>query len=327
MSVQRQSFSTTIKQRYCLNPGSEKETYHLVLDLNNAEIQYAVGDCLGIYPENEPSFVKKLIRQWNVAGNETVEDRQGNCYPLATFLTQHANLTRIPLIEQNSNFSTFCLSTLCKSLPPLLPRFYSIASSMRVVGKEAHLIIGLIDGVCTDFLCKRAPLNQQLLSVFHHPARNFCLPPESLDKPIIMIGPGTGVAPFRGFMQERTAAAASPKNWLFFGEKKSQTDFYYQNDWEDLVAQGKLTLDCAFSRDQADKVYVQHKMLEKSRQFWEWLQEGAYLFVCGDAARMAKDVDRTLLMIAEKEGGLSPECSKAYIKDLKKTCRYQRDVY
>ena len=323
--VQRESFSATIKQRYCLNPGSEKEAYHLVLDLENAEIQYAVGDCLGIFPENEPSFVQKLIQKWNASGDETIEDRQGNPHPLATFLRQHANLARIPQIElQNSNF---CLSTLCKEIPPLLPRFYSIASSMRVVGKEAHLIIGLIDGVCTDFLCKRAPLNQPLLSVFHHPARNFCLPPESLDKPIIMVGPGTGVAPFRGFMQERISTAASPKNWLFFGERRSQMDFYYQNDWEELVAQGKLRLDCAFSRDQADKVYVQHKMVEKSRQLWEWLQEGAYLFVCGDASRMAKDVDKTLQMIVEKEGGLSPESAKAYIKDLKKACRYQRDVY
>ena len=323
--MQRQSFSAAIKERYCLNPGSEKETYHLVLDLESSEIQYAVGDCLGIFPENEPSFVQKLIQQWNASGDETVEDRQGNCYSLATFLSRQANLARIPeFVEQDP---TFCLYTLCKGLSPLLPRFYSIASSMRVVGKEAHLIIGLIDGVCTDFLCKRAPLNQPLLCAFHHPARNFSLPPESLDKPIIMIGPGTGVAPFRGFMQERISAAASSKNWLFFGEKRSQTDFYYQKDWEGLVAQGKLMLDCAFSRDQAEKVYVQHRMLEKSRQLWEWLQEGAYLFVCGDASRMAKDVDKTLQMIVEKEGGLSPESSKAYIKDLKKTNRYQRDVY
>ena len=323
--MQRESFSATIKERYCLNPGSEKETYHLVLDLENSEIQYAVGDCLGIFPENEPSSVQKIIQQWNALGDETVEDRQGNRYPLGTFLSQHVNLARIPpLVEQNPSF---CLNTLCKALPPLLPRFYSIASSMRVVGKEAHLIIGLIDGVCTDFLCKRAPLNQPLLSVFHHPARNFSLPPESQDKPIIMIGPGTGVAPFRGFMQERISAAASPKNWLFFGERRSQTDFYYQNDWHDLVAQGKLILDCAFSRDQTDKVYVQHRMLEKGRQLWEWLEEGAYLFVCGDASRMAKDVDKTLQMIIEKESGLSLESSKAYIKELKKVNRYQRDVY
>ncbi len=323
--MQRQSFSVTIKERYCLNSGAEKETYHLVLDLANSEIQYAVGDCLGIFPENEPSFVQKLIQQWNASGDETVEDRKGNRYALGTFLRQHANLARIPQqVESNPHF---CLTTLCKGLPPLLPRFYSIASSMRVVGKEAHLVIGLIDGVCTDFLCKRAPLDQPLLTVFHHPARNFCLPPESLDKPIIMIGPGTGVAPFRGFLQERISTEASPKNWLFFGERRSQTDFYYKNDWEDLVAQGKLIIDCAFSRDQADKVYVQHRMLDKSRQLWEWLQQGAYLFVCGDASRMAKDVDKTLQVIVEKEGGLSPENSKAYLKDLKKTNRYQRDVY
>lgn len=322
--MQRESFPVAIKERYCFNPGSEKETYHLVLDLENSRIQYAVGDCLGIFPENQPSDVQNLITQWNTTGDEVVENRQGEWYPLSTFLSKHANLARIPPIE---NQSSLCFKTLCKSLPPLLPRFYSIASSMHVVGKQAHLIIGLIDGVCTDYLCKRIPLHQPLLTVFHHPARNFSLPEDSFKKPLIMIGPGTGVAPFRGFMQERILRASSPHNWLFFGERKRESDFYYQKDWEQLEAQGQLILDCAFSRDQPEKIYVQHKMLEKSAQFWEWLEKGAYVFVCGDASRMAKDVDKTLQTIIEKEGSYSPESARAYIKELKKANRYQRDVY
>lgn len=320
--MQKQSFSATIKERYCLNPGSEKATYHVVLDLEESGIQYAVGDCLGIYPENDPSLVQKLISQWDATGEEIVEDRKGNLFALSTFLTQYANLSRLPETNQCHSLADFC-----KGLSPLLPRFYSIASSMSVVGQEAHLTVGLIDGLCTHFLCNRVPLGIPRLAVFHHPARNFSLHPESFDKPVIMVGPGTGIAPFRGFMQERVSGEASPKNWLFFGERHRETDFYYKNYWEELVSQGKLTLDCAFSRDQADKVYVQHKMLEKSGKLWEWLQEGAYLFVCGDASRMAKDVEKILQAIVEREGGYSPENAKAYLKDLKKSNRYQRDVY
>ena len=317
--MQKQLFSASIKERYRLNPGSEKETYHLVIDLAGSGIQYSVGDCLGIYPENHPDSIQQVIKQWNATGEEIIEDREGKSHTLHAFLKQHANLARIP--DSQDMFS------LCKKVPPLLPRFYSIASSMRVVGQEAHLTVGLIEGICSDFLCHRAPLGKPHVSIFHHPARNFSLPEESCNKPIIMIGPGTGIAPFRGFLQERINANASPKNWLFFGERHSLTDYYYQNDLEDLSKQGQLILDCAFSRDQAEKIYVQHKMLAKAQQFWEWLEEGAYLFVCGNASHMAKDVEKTLQSIIEIQGGHTPESAKTYIKDLKKSNRYQRDVY
>ncbi len=313
------SVRATVKERYRLNTGSEKETYHLVLSLEGSDIAYSVGDCLGIYPENEPSEVVTVLARWNAHGSEMIEDRQGTLYSLGLFLKQHANLAREPKEPPST------LHAYCKSLSPLLPRFYSIASSMQVVGAEAHLTVGLIDGLCTHFLCKRLSVGERV-SIFHKPARHFSLP-SSHDLPIIMIGPGTGVAPFRGFLQERIAQNGSPKNWLFFGERYRQTDFLYQSYWEELITQGKLRLDCAFSRDQAEKVYVQHLMLQQARDLWAWIQEGAYLYVCGDASRMAKDVDKTLHTIAEKEGSLSPDAAKAFIKALKNEGRYQRDVY
>jgi sulfite reductase (NADPH) flavoprotein alpha-component len=313
------AFLAKIKERYRLNPGSEKQTYHVVVDLEGSGINYAVGDCLGVFPENEPDVIHQLLGRWGVQEGTEIEDRRGNRHLLKPFLTFHANLARIPKADLS-------LSEFCKKLSPLLPRFYSIASSQRVVGNEAHLTVAL-DGLCSQFLCERAPLGNPILPIFHHVSPHFSLSPESFHKPILMIGPGTGVAPFRGFIQERLSQKISHKNWLFFGERSSKHDFYYQKDWDPLITSGELQIDCAFSRDQPEKIYVQHRMLEKSRTIWEWLSEGAYLFVCGDASQMAKDVDKTLHMIVAKEGRLSMSEAKEYIKSLKHTNRYQRDVY
>lgn len=320
MSVSRDNtFLATIKERYCLNPDSEKETYHFVIDLKGSGIEYKVGDCLGIYAQNDPVTVKSLLSELKATGKESIQDRKGKRHGLKDFLLNHANLNRLPKEALHPDM-------FCQRLSPMLPRFYSIASSMKVVGEEAHLTV-LISGTCSHFLCKRAEIGKPNLPVFHHPSRNFFLPPESLQKPIIMIGPGTGVAPFRGFMQERIAGQASSKNWLFFGERHQKSDFYYQNYWEGLVKAGKLNLDCAFSRDQEETIYVQHRMLDNSSRLWEWINEGAYLYVCGDAAKMAKDVELTLQQIIEKEGGISSKEAKSFLKNLKMTGRYQRDVY
>jgi sulfite reductase (NADPH) flavoprotein alpha-component len=319
--VVKETFLAAIKERICLNKGSDKQTYHLIVDLTGSGIEYQVGDCLGIYPENDPELVKSLMEALQAKGDEVIEDRQGILYPLRHFLLYHANLKRLPQKEAWTPLS------FCKKLPPQLPRFYSIASSREVVGNEAHLTVGLIDGMCSQFLCNRAPLGVPILPIFHQPSRNFSLPLESFEQPIIMIGPGTGIAPFRGFMQERINKKSLSKNWLFFGERHRKTDFYYEQFWQQLICEGKMEVDCAFSRDQPEKVYVQHKMLEKSSQVWKWLQEGAYLFVCGNASKMAKDVDKTLHLIAEQEGGLSGAEAKNFIKELKQAKRYQRDVY
>lgn len=323
------SFKAAIKERFCLNPNSEKKTFHIVFDLEGSGITYSVGDCLGVYPENLPEYVEQILSRFQATGQEIIQNRDGVSFTSYDFLLKHANLLRLP--KEELDFQAFC-----RKLSPLLPRYYSIASSMNAVKNEAHLTVALsknpdeaptIYGTCSHYLCVRAPIQSPQISIFHKSSHNFSLPPESHQKPIIMVGPGTGVAPFRGFMQERLASSQSDKNWLFFGERESQKDFYYKDFWESLSAKAQLVLDLAFSRDQAEKIYVQHRMLEKGRQLWQWLQEGAYLFVCGDASNMAKDVDRTLHQIVEKEGNLTPPEAKEYIKNLKKINRYQRDVY
>ncbi len=320
---QKKTFLAKIRERHRLNPGSDKETYHLVIDLRGSDIEYAVGDCLGIYPENDPLIVHQLIKDLQVSPQLPVLNRYGNLYPLKEFL-KRANLSRLPATLPQGNEG---VTQICKKLPPLLPRFYSIASSQNVVGQEAHLTVGVVDGVCSHFLCYRAPIDEAIIPIFLHRSPHFSLPPESFDKPLIMIGPGTGVAPFRGFIQERLLQKVISRNWLFFGERKREHDFYYQKEWEHMVDQGVLKLDCAFSRDQEQKIYVQHRMEAQSLLIWEWLQEGAYFFVCGDAAQMAKEVDKMLHVIAELEGRLSPTDAKTYIKELKHKNRYQRDVY
>jgi sulfite reductase (NADPH) flavoprotein alpha-component len=152
--------------------------------------------------------------------------------------------------------------------------------------------------------------------------------PEDNDVPMIMVGPGTGIAPFRAFLQERKALGARGKSWLFFGSQRERCDYFYKEEWDALKKEGYLErLDCAFSRDQEHKIYVQHRMHESSAELWKWLEEGAHFFVCGDAKRMAKDVDAALRQIVEKEGGMDGEKANEYIERMKTEKRYKRDVY
>lgn len=340
-------FLATIKERYCLNkPGSDKQTYHVVLDLSTSGIQYSVGDCLGVYPENDLYFVNKILECASLSGEELVKNRQEDICSLKTFLLKEANIFRVPkmlqscespFLHEHLRIKKIDAQTLASVLSPLMPRFYSIASSMKVVGNEAHLTVALTPGtleeealpfgICSHYLCSRVVTDQPMVPLFLQKSRHFSLPEESNDKPIIMIGPGTGIAPFRGFMQERVVRKASSKNWLFFGERRQASDFYYQDFWEKLSNEEMLKLDCAFSRDQENKIYVQHKMEQNSSLLWRWLEDEAYLFVCGDASKMAKDVDKTLLSIIEQEGKMDTASAKSYIKNLKSTNRYQRDVY
>jgi sulfite reductase (NADPH) flavoprotein alpha-component len=160
-----------------------------------------------------------------------------------------------------------------------------------------------------------------------HPNKNFKLPEDS-STPIIMVGPGTGIAPFRAFIEERKSSGATGKNWLFFGDRSQKTDYLYGDEWESYQKDGILNeLDLAWSRDQAEKVYVQHKMLEKGTQLWKWLNDGAVFYVCGDASRMAKDVDQALRTIAQEEGLMSEEDAGVWVKSLQKERRYLKDVY
>ncbi len=227
------------------------------------------------------------------------------------------------------------LQQMCAQFGPLLPRFYSVASSQLSHPNQVDLTVALFTfthsgeqrfGVASHFLCNMAKVQETPIPIYVQPAHHFTVPADD-STPIIMIGPGTGVAAFRAFMQERMARGAQGKNWLFFGERNRETDFFYQDYWEGLVKEGKLRLDLAFSRDQSEKVYVQHRMMQSAPELWKWLQDGAYFYVCGDAHRMAKDVEATLVQIAIEQGAMSEEAAKAHVKLLRTQKRYLADVY
>ena len=222
-----------------------------------------------------------------------------------------------------------------KTLRKLQPRLYSIASSQKAVGEAVHLTIATVryetfgrrrNGVASTFFADRTP-PEVAVPVFVHTAKHFRLP-EDPTTPVIMVGPGTGVAPFRAYLQERKALGGQGKNWLFFGEQRKDSDFLYQSELLGMQEEGTLTrLDLAFSRDQTEKVYVQHRMKEASSELFAWLEEGAHFFVCGDGERMAKDVDAELHLIVQREKGCSGEEAAAYVDALKKAKRYKKDVY
>jgi sulfite reductase (NADPH) flavoprotein alpha-component len=227
------------------------------------------------------------------------------------------------------------LQELCIQFGPLLPRFYSVASSLKMSPGEVDLTVALFTfthggeqrfGVASHFLCHLAEPHHTPVPIYVQPAHGFTLPSDP-HTPIIMIGPGTGVAPFRAFLQERICQGASGKNWLFFGERNRASDFFYEEFFLSLQAEQKLRLDLAFSRDQQEKIYVQHRLYENKADVWAWIEEGASLFVCGDAHRMAKDVEAMLRKIIQEEGNLNEEGAKAYLKNLRSQKRYLLDVY
>jgi sulfite reductase (NADPH) flavoprotein alpha-component len=219
-------------------------------------------------------------------------------------------------------------------LRPLQPRFYSIASSPKAQAGEVQLTVSTVrydclgqrrKGVCSTFLADRA--GAETVGLFLQPSASFH-PPADLSRPIIMVGPGTGVAPFRGFLHERRATGATGANWLFFGEQHEASDFYYADEIEDWRGDGHLDrLSLAFSRDQAEKLYVQHRMVEQGADLWRWLDEGAHFYVCGDASRMAKDVDAALKDIVARHGGMNMDDAADYVAQMAQEKRYVRDVY
>lgn len=223
------------------------------------------------------------------------------------------------------------------TLRKMTPRLYSIASSLSAFPEQVHLTIAVVryeshgrtrKGVASTYLTERVD-PEKGVPLFFHTAKHFRLP-EDGNTPIIMVGPGTGIAPFRAYLQERKARGAQGQNWLFFGEQREKLNFFYKDEFEQLQKDGYLhRFSTAFSRDQAHKIYVQNRMTEpdNAKGIWDWLEKGAHFYVCGDAARMAKDVDTALHTIVEQQGGRSPEEAAAYIENLKKEKRYKRDVY
>ncbi len=224
---------------------------------------------------------------------------------------------------------------LVDHLRRLMPRLYSIASSPVLHPSQVHLTVAPVRyesngrrryGVCSTFLADRVTRRKTSIPVFVAES-HFGLPEDST-KDIIMVGPGTGVAPFRAFTQERVATQATGRNWLFFGDQHEATDYLYAEEWKNLLTAGKLArVDLAFSRDQARKVYVQDRMREAAAELWSWIKGGAHFYVCGDAHRMAKDVDLALHQIISEQGGLDVAQAAEYVKLMKKEKRYQRDVY
>jgi sulfite reductase (NADPH) flavoprotein alpha-component len=241
------------------------------------------------------------------------------------------------LLDMLSDFGPWKASAqdIVSILRKMTPRLYSIASSLTANPDEVHLTIGAVrytahgrdrKGVCS-VLCAERLQEGDTLPVFVQANKHFTLP-DSQDTDIIMVGPGTGIAPFRSFIQERAVNKAPGRSWLFFGDQHAASDFLYQNELEQYQQDGVLTrLDTAFSRDAVQKVYVQHKLIEHSKELFAWIEKGAIFYVCGDKEHMAKDVNDTLITIIEQEGTMDREAAEAYLKDMQKQGRYQRDVY
>lgn len=357
-------YNATLKERYRLSKeGSPKEVYHITLDIAGSGIEYQVGDSIGIYPRNSHETVDATIKSIDASGDEMVMDtKRGDSLSLRQFLTERANITAVTkkLVDLVANpglqdldrqalkaianehhvwdflnkYKTDKISPqeLCDNLLHLLPRLYSIASSQKSCNDEVHLTIAMQQyctgghtryGVATRFLCHETPLNEPVIPIYLQSGHHFRLP-ENPDTPIIMVGAGTGIAPFRAFLQERSSAK---KNWLFFGQCTSNHDFYYEDFWKELIDSGALQLETAFSRDQEHKIYVQHRISEKGEELMQWLEKGALFYVCGDAKRMAKDVDQALHQVVCEHGGKSDEEAKAYLKQLRTEKRYLRDIY
>lgn len=332
---------------------SDKDTRHIEFDLTDSGLAYEVGDSLGVQPENCPVLVGAVIDALGATGDEPVRVADGRDMVLAEALCRACDIGRpsdgvlnllgvgedpgdadlLDLLQAASQRPS--PAALAAALGALQPRLYSIASSSKTHPGEVHLTVGVVrtekrgrlrQGVASTFLAERLKRGRTL-SAFVKKAHAFSLPADP-SRSIVMVGPGTGIAPFRAFLQERQAVGAKGKNWLFFGAPHRDTDFLYRDEIEAYTKDGHLArLDLAFSRDQAAKIYVQDRMRERARELWSWLEDGAHFFVCGDAKRMAKDVDEALRAIVAAEGRMTPDAARAHVARLAADGRYQRDVY
>lgn len=313
--------------------GSSKDTRHIAFSLTGSGLSYEVGDALGVFVQNCPEVVDTILAAHQLAPLAEVPLPDGGTAPLREALIAHYEIRQF--YGKAPAKSGITPAEFVTDLRKLQPRLYSIASSIKAHTDEVHLCVGAVrytadgvpqKGVASTFLADRLPLGETT-GIYFHAANHFRLPTD-LTKPVIMVGPGTGIAPFRAFLEEREATQAPGKNWLFFGDQKRTSDFLYHDQIIGWVQSGHLTrLDTAFSRDQEEKIYVQTRMLQAATELWQWLEEGAHFYVCGDAKRMAKDVDDALHTIIQTAGGKSAEEASAYVNQMKKEKRYARDVY
>ncbi len=350
--------------------GSDKDVRHLEISLEGSGLSYHPGDALGVWPTQSAALVDQVLAILNLSPDEIVEIGPVS-RPLKEWLSHHRELTQLtkPFLVAHAELAqsealqallqpaaiddfrvlletrqlvdvlkaypaSWTAQGLVKSLRPLTPRMYSIASSQSAVDEEVHLTLANIAyeyegearwGVASHFM---SALDEgERLPIFIEENQRFRLPADG-SRDVIMIGPGTGIAPFRAFVQERSAAGASGRNWLFFGNPHFASDFLYQTEWQQALKDGGLhRLDLAFSRDQAHKIYVQDKLRERAADLFDWIQGGAHVYVCGDATHMAKDVHQALLHVAQQEGGLDETQAKEWLDELAAQGRYARDVY
>lgn len=309
---------------------------------SNQEVYYArIGKTLPLYEllvkeANIARLTSNTLKLFLEYAQSAKERQQLEDLLQSKELLQHY-LTRNDLIDflKVYDAKNVPIEKFCQQLSPLLPRFYSIASSQLINSNYLDLTVVLVQfkkndrlqyGVGSHFLCNLAKVKETVFAAYIQPSTDFTIP-EDPSASIIMVGPGTGVAPFRGFLQERLIKEHKGKNWLFFGERNRKYDFFYQDLWENLVAAENLRLDLAFSRDQKDKIYVQHKLFAQAHEIWHWLEKGAYFYLCGSAKQMAKDVEKTMEEIICSQGGLSKEDACNYLKNLRKQKRYVKEVY
>ena len=348
--------------------GSGKSTYHIEFDLEDSGIAFTPGDALGVVCRNEEKLVDDLLKATNIKadtsisiGNseKAIRDALIEDYEISTLtppviesyaeISNNSELSK--LVSNKAKLSDYIYGRdfvdligefpvkidadiLSKVLRKLQPRLYSIASSYNANPDEVHLTVGAVRykrskrnrfGVCSNFL---ADIQDDLpVSIYIDENISFRLPKDN-STPIIMVGAGTGIAPYRAFLQERSLNTSQGKSWLFFGDRKFSTDFLYQLEWQRYLKNKQLTkMDVAFSRDQKEKLYVQHKLLENKKEIFKWIEEGANIYVCGDKNTMANDVKDAFRQIVKSQAEFSDEKAAEYIKDLRKQNRYHEDVY
>ena len=365
-------FPAPVVENRNLNGPGDKQTHQIALSLAGSELDYEVGDALGVYPLNPADVVDEILANLPFKPGD-VPAPDGGEIPLREAMIRYYDIGSLnksliqkwqaksgspflrSLVEADDKaaYDDFCYGRdlidlvidhpadfsdgeeFVSILKKLQPRLYSIASSPRAHPGEVHLCVGIVryatfgrkrGGICSTFLADRVTGDERP-RVYVHSNNAFRLPADGATD-VIMVGPGTGIAPFRAFLEDRKATAAAGRNWLFFGNPHRSSDFLYQEEIEGYLADGTLAgFDVAWSRDQKEKLYVQHLMLQKGSELWTWLSGGAAFYVCGDASRMAKDVDQALHKIAEDHGNLTPEGAAAFVSQLKKEKRYLRDVY
>jgi sulfite reductase (NADPH) flavoprotein alpha-component len=339
---------------------SDIETYHVELSLAGSGLTYQPGDAIGFVPRNDPALVDAVLKVSGLTGDAAMQVAASDRLDITTLtraqLDEYARLTGdaalrslagddaraadylrdrqlIDLLETAPHRLT--AAQLTDLLRPLPPRLYSVASSQAAVGEEAHLLIAKVaweshgrarHGVASGEVATRRVVGDAL-PIYVKPNPHFHLPADAA-APVIMIGPGTGVAPFRAFLQQRETGGTPGRNWLFFGARRFTHDFLYQLEWQDWLKSGVLSrIDLAFSRDQREKIYVQHRMWDARCELYAWLRDGAFVYVCGDVKAMAKDVHAMLLAIIADQSGCDADAAAAELRQIQRAGRYRRDVY